>query len=88
MKKFRARTWADRIESIEVVSETAKTVTTTSGRRTAKESSGEFICDSWDEAHKYLMEVAQREVEVARLRLQYANDKLGNVKGMKKPVDA
>lgn len=40
---------------------------------------------TWADAHKFLVDEAEAKVRVARTQLQAAQDRLGNVKGMKEP---
>lgn len=56
------------------------------GRRQAKSLQHETYHDTWDIAHAYLMEIANQHCQTARRNLETANGKLGNVKGMKRPV--
>lgn len=53
--------------------------------RELKESQYHHWHDTWEEAHAYLMEQANRHVESIRLNLERAKGALGNIKGMKKP---
>lgn len=93
MIKYRASMgYRPEIEVIDVVSETEKTVTMelkswggNGTRREAKASGFHAWFDSWDEAKNHLLNLAQREVELSRVRLENANSKLGNIKGMKNP---
>ncbi len=50
-------------------------------RKRDAESSGFY--KTWQEAHARLMTWAERNVDQARRQLEWANAKLGNVKGMK-----
>lgn len=43
--------------------------------------------DTWAEAHAVLLERAEGEVLTARQSLQHAQDRLGNIKGMKPPKE-
>lgn len=43
---------------------------------------------TWEEAHAWLLSNAERKLQTARLRLQYAQGEHGNVVGMKKPESA
>lgn len=73
-----------RINHIEVESETEKSVWI-KGRRRSKESGYERFHDTWEKAHAFLLDRETKNVEAIRRQLDYANGKLGNVKGMKKP---
>jgi hypothetical protein len=52
-------------------------------RREAKESRGIKWFDTWEEAHTTLLSIAQKRVDSARVGLDDAKGKLGNVKGMR-----
>ena len=43
--------------------------------------------DSWEAAHQYLMDKAERRLAEARRSLQLAQSFLGNVKGLRKPEE-
>lgn len=73
-----------RITPIEVDQETEKSVWI-KGRRRSKEGGYVRFHDSWDDAHAFLLDREQKNVEAIRRQLDCANGKLGNVKGMKKP---
>jgi len=62
-----------------------KTRTTVS--RHAKMSSYECYFDTWDDAHKHLMDRAEAKLDTARARLQHAQGELGNIKGMKPVIE-
>lgn len=88
---FRARIWALKVEPVEVVRETEKTVEIRDGRstfRSHKSSQGEGIFPRWDEAHAFLLNQAELKLENARTALQRAQGAHGRVKGMKKPEPA
>lgn len=55
------------------------------GHRRARTGTWENYFQTWDEAHAQLLKTAEARVQNARDELQRANDKLGNVKGMRKP---
>jgi len=83
------------IQAVEIVRETEQSVFILGSdfrgereRREAKETSYHAYHDSWDEAKQHLMDKAEQEVFAARAALQRAQDKLGNVKGLKKPEAA
>ncbi len=89
MKKYKAEDWfRPEISEVEVIRETEKCVVTKNRgreRREQKESQRTKWCDTWEEAHAYLLARAEEHARQARLRLAEANGKLGNVKGMKPP---
>jgi hypothetical protein len=76
--------WDSTIKEVEIDRETASSVFI-KGRRTAKKSEYAAYFSTWEGAHAYLLGKAEMKVESARVTLQQAHDKLGNVKGMKKP---
>ena len=80
------RTWFGTIQKIDVEKETSSSVWI-GGRRRAKEGQSERFYDTWLEAWDYLLEEANKDVMLARRRLEMANGKLGNIKGMKEPVE-
>lgn len=88
--KWRAREFLSEIKRVECARETDVSVFVAVGngaieRREAKESRGQKYCNSWDEAHAYLLRLAEARVQSARFALDRANGALGNIKGMKKP---
>ena len=84
MIKYRAGISYDpEIKKIEVVRETDKFVFITEANRQAKDSTDYSWFDTWEEAKNHLLDVYGERVLTARRRLQVANSKLGNVKGMK-----
>lgn len=94
MIKYKASRWdwKPKIDSVHVVSETPKTVLVEVNDqyggarfRESKQCSVHSYFDTWEEAHKFLMEACQGELDSARRRLASAQDRLGNVKGMKPP---
>jgi hypothetical protein len=75
-----------RIEAIEVVRETEKTVTidnTGHESRESKRSEFQNWFDTWEDAHAFLLTIQQLEVTALRLKLESANETLGRIKGMK-----
>lgn len=71
------------IETVEVERETDSSVWI-NGRRNAKTTSWDKYWDSWEEAHAYLLEKAERSLQSARRSLEMAQAKYGNIKGMKR----
>jgi hypothetical protein len=87
MKKYVAENFAwgaGKIVEAEVERESDTSVWI-GGRRAAKKTEWRRYFDSWEEAHQYLLDLAASKVVHVRNELQRANDRLGNVKGMKKP---
>lgn len=46
------------------------------------------VFDTWEDAWKFLMACAGKEVGAARRNLELANSRLDNVKGMRRPAEA
>lgn len=98
MMKYTYKTgrWNNKpIEKLEVVKETAKTITILepswdgkkfSETRYNKDARYQFH-ETWSAAHEHLMNEAQVAVISARRTLELANAKLGNIKGMKEPTE-
>lgn len=82
------------ITRVQVSRETPKTVTVVSDdgvrrprvRKRQTDMAGYF--DTWEDAWKFLMAHAGKEVGAARRNLELANSRLGNVKGMRRPAEA
>ena len=72
------------IEEIDVERETDSSVWI-NGRRSAKNSSWHKYWDSWEEAHAFLLEKAEKSLQSARRSLERAQGEYGNIKGMKAP---
>jgi hypothetical protein len=91
MKKYKATDYGlPKIAIVEIEKETGSFVFIKSGgriRREAKQSRNERYCDTFEEAKAALLEGAESDVSSARRRLEQANAKLGNIKGMKKPAE-
>lgn len=84
--KFNASRYArPRIEEVEVDSETASMVII-KGRRSKKIAERESYHDTWEEAHAWLLQLAEGRLTSARRALENAQGFHGNVKGMKKPT--
>lgn len=84
MKKHMT-SYGSRIIEVEVERETESSVWV-KGRRHNKRSEYENYWDSWEDAHSFLLQNAERWVEGARLRLERAKGEYGQIKGMKKPA--
>ncbi|MCP4489052.1 MAG: hypothetical protein GY820_17325 [Gammaproteobacteria bacterium] len=85
--KWKATVALNRIYKQECKSETKKFVVVSNGMRWAKESRGVAFCDTWEEAHAFLMGYHENKLQSARYQLQQAQGAYGNVKGMKKPKE-
>lgn len=84
MIKYYAETWNDKIATVEVEKENALSVWI-EGRASRKVTGTSIYADTWESAHEFLMSYATRRLQEARHQYDWAKDKLGNVKGMKKP---
>ncbi|UWX68838.1 hypothetical protein [Burkholderia gladioli] len=90
MKKYRASRFGS-IREYVVTKETKAQITfkiqdpyDRSGYRVERKSAGSHSWfDTWQECKDWLVGLAEKDVAIARKRLQIANDKLGNVKGLK-----
>lgn len=80
------RSFKPEIQRIDVVHETKHTVTImmANGHRRVMYKQG-VIFPTWKLAHEELLDRADKEVVLARRRLEIANGFLGNVKGMRDP---
>jgi hypothetical protein len=87
MKKYIAKkaAWSTNISEVDVERESGSSVWI-AGRRHAKRSEWENYFDTWEQAHQFLLDLAQEEVDSCRLQLERAKGYLGNIKGMKKPL--
>jgi hypothetical protein len=74
------------IDAIEVERETEHCVWI-NGRKSNKVGSWENYHDTWEQAHAFLLAEAQAALDIARNRLQQAQDTYGNVKGMNPPKE-
>lgn len=86
------RTVLGKIESVEVLRETEKMVVIAcigkrKETREAKRSEWTNWHDTWVDAHEFLLAAAQQKVVRIRMQLERAKDELGNIKGMKVPLD-
>jgi hypothetical protein len=82
------RTSWNEIEALEVLRETNAQVVRAVGshaseRREAKRSEYYNWFDTWEDAHAFLIERAEAEVQALRGRLEQAKGRLGNIKGMR-----
>ena len=80
MIKYRTR--FEKIEEIEIERETDKQLVFKNGRKEYKFSSWSNYHDTWDDAHKFLIEIEEKRVDSLRLQLERAKGKLGQIKGM------
>lgn len=85
MQKYKAYIgYSMRIELVECERETDKCVWV-EGRKFNKRSSYENFFDTFDEAKNCCLQNCEAAVATARCRLDAANSKLNNVKGIKHP---
>lgn len=92
MKKYKTTPYGQHaILETEIIRETEKCVYWSDPnlwrgkeQRCAKRSSYENYWDTWEEAHKYLMENAERNLESAKNSLSRAESRLKEVKNLKK----
>jgi hypothetical protein len=77
-------TWTGKILQEEVERETEKFVVLKNGNREGKSTAWESWFDSWEDAHLFLVENAQKKVDDIRRGLEIAKGHLGNIKGMRK----
>lgn len=83
MKKYRARSWNNQIEVVEVERETGSSVWI-KGRRSKKQTlEGDSYFDTFIEAKNYMLDIAERRVNLMRARWERAKAYYGNVKGLK-----
>jgi hypothetical protein len=99
MYKTEVSRWgvSPKIETVDVVKETEKTVTiltrwkdyTGADRsredRENKNTDHHQYHTTWEAAHCYLMIEADKRVKSLRMKLEQAKGTMGNIKGMKKP---
>ena len=98
--RYKTSRWREReIERLECTRETDKTLWVMEKwfftpdekaveRQRRKDTTGEHYHETWEDAHKWLLESAEAAVIAARRNLEVANSTLSNIKGMKKPEDA
>jgi hypothetical protein len=83
MEKYRTGGWGKNlIERVAVEKETESSVWI-NGRRNAKKTDYHSYFDTWDDAKRHLLTVAEKKVVGIRLNLERANDELGNIKGLR-----
>ena len=82
MKKYRTSTLGKLIEAVEVERETEASVWV-NGQRNGKRTEYHSYFNTFKEAKQYLLDIAERSVNSARLNLERAKGHYGNVKGLK-----
>lgn len=86
---YEAKDYGEYITPVNVVKETACRVTISYERygkvyEQIRNKEGTFF-ESWDAAKAHLVSLAQARVDNAKHSLKYAEDRLGNMKGLKAP---
>lgn len=83
--------WGAEIKKVIAVRETDKCIFIEGDRgaprREPKVSDYHHYHNTWNEARDHLMAVAEESVRLARRHLERAHSKLGNIKGLKPPVE-
>jgi hypothetical protein len=83
MIKYRTGGWGKNlIESVEVEKETEASIWI-EGKRNAKKTEYHNYFDTWADAKRHLLTVAEKKVAGIRLNLERANGELGNIKGLR-----
>lgn len=88
MKKYKTGGWKELIEECDALRETEHFVYLKGSlgeRRVAKRGEYDNYFNSWEEAHNFLLERAEAEVEGYQNRLESAKGRLDNIKVLKKP---
>lgn len=92
--KWRTGGWAkEKIERVECLHETERTVIVAERWRSAKQrkalkySDSEQYHDTWADAKAYLVTCARREVDAYKERLHSARSRLGQIESLKEPVE-
>ncbi len=79
----------NKIEEVEVARETEKSIFIINNHgkeiRESKRSSWKNYFDTWEETKDFIVSNATSEVNQARQHLERCKEKLGRLKGMKKP---
>ena len=93
VKKFYVSKYREEIQEREVFRETdssvwVKSVWAKNGysqklHRRSKVTTTDRYCDSWEEAHAYLLDRAEKQVSYYKGQLQKARSSLGQIKSMK-----
>lgn len=93
--KYRTTLMNSKIEVVNCIRETESSVFLAGSdmrgkfkeRREGKKTEWQQYHDTWSDAHSFLINRAEKEVLDARHRLEFANGRLGNIKGMKPPSE-
>jgi len=82
MKKY--KTWyPDTLEIVEVDDRESEKFVWINGKRRSKRTDQKSYFDTFDEAKQHLLKVAEKDVNSARLDLERAKSRYGNIKGLK-----
>lgn len=88
MIKYEVHSYGNKIVKVEVERETEQSVFLPGGQRRAKRSSGAAgFYDSFQEAKDALYAYVEGVVESRRRQLELSKSRLGNIKGLKEPVE-
>lgn len=82
--KYKTNSSKTRVEVVEVTRESVSSIWLGTYRH-AKIGSYECYFDTFEAAFDHCMAAAQKNIDLARRRLEFFNGLLGNVKGMKRP---
>ena len=76
MIKYKAVSYLWKIEPIEIMKETEKTIFLIGGLKERKVSEWGSWHDTWEDARQFLLKEAEKNAESLRLQLERANGKL------------
>lgn len=82
MKKYRTSPYGKLIETVEVERETEASVWI-NGQRNAKRTEYHSYFDTFAEAKQHLLDLAEKSVNSAQLRLERAKERYDKVEGLK-----
>ena len=72
------------IEKVEIERETESSVWIKGIRKAKRTHDWHNFFDTWEEAHNFLLDNSESDLKSARNRLSIAQDRNGNIKGLKK----
>jgi len=72
------------IEKVEIERETESSVWIKGIRKGKRTHDWHNFFDTWEEAHNFLLDNSESDLKSARNRLSTAQDRNGNIKGLKK----
>ena len=82
--KFKYRVWMDEIEKIEIKRETKCFIEDMDGRKEMKDGWRKYF-DSWQEAHQYLKDTSNSQLQGAIREVEHLEAKLQAIKDMEEP---